>query len=130
MMGAYGSRQFEGGDAGSMTASAQSAPFPSVSVVVPTYMEADNIPLLVDRVSRVRDERHLDLELLIMDDDSNDGIESVVHGLEKPWVRLVVRKENRWLSPAVLDGCGWQRTIYWFAGCGPEPSAGSHPGTP
>lgn len=104
MMGAYGSRQFEGGDAGSMTASAQSAPFPSVSVVVPTYMEADNIPLLVDRVSRVRDERHLDLELLIMDDDSNDGIEAVVHGLEKPWVRLVVRKENRGLSPAVLDG--------------------------
>ena len=87
-----------------MTTSAQSASFPSVSVVVPTYREADNIPLLVDRIARLRDERRLDLELLIMDDDSNDGIEDVVRGLRKAWVRLTVRKENRGLGPAVVDG--------------------------
>ncbi|HPX42624.1 MAG TPA: glycosyltransferase, partial [Candidatus Hydrogenedentes bacterium] len=87
-----------------MTTSAQSASFPSVSIVVPTYREADNIPLLVDRIARLRDERRLDLELLIMDDDSNDGIEDVVRGLRKAWVRLTVRKENRGLGPAVVDG--------------------------
>lgn len=83
---------------------AQSVALPSVSVIVPTYQEVDNIPLLVDRIAQVRDEHNLDLELLIMDDDSRDGTEEVVDGLGKPWVRLVVRKENRGLSPAVVDG--------------------------
>ncbi|HOF41068.1 MAG TPA: glycosyltransferase, partial [Candidatus Hydrogenedentes bacterium] len=87
-----------------MTASAQSAPFPSVSVVVPTYREADNIPLLVERIARVREEHRLELELLIMDDDSNDGTEEVVRGLQHPWIRLIVRRENRGLGPAVVDG--------------------------
>jgi dolichol-phosphate mannosyltransferase len=71
---------------------------------VPTYCEAENIPLLVDRIACLRTERGLDLELLIMDDDSGDGIDAIVAGLEMPWVRLVVRKERRGLSPAVVDG--------------------------
>lgn len=87
-----------------MTMSAQPVAFPSVSVIVPTYQEADNIPLLVDRIAQVRDQQNLDLELLIMDDDSRDGTEAVVSGLATPWIRLVVRKENRGLSPAVVDG--------------------------
>jgi len=87
-----------------MAMNAQPGAFPSVSVIVPTYQEADNIPLLVDRLEQVRDEHNLELELLIMDDASRDGTEEVVSGLEKPWVRLVVRKENRGLCPAVVDG--------------------------
>lgn len=83
---------------------AQSLALPSVSVIVPTYQEVDNIPLLVDRIAQVREEHNLDLELLIMDDDSGDGTEEVVDGLGKSWVRLVVRKDNRGLSPAVVDG--------------------------
>jgi dolichol-phosphate mannosyltransferase len=87
-----------------MTMNAQSLALPSVSVIVPTYQEVDNIPLLVDRIAQVREEHNLDLELLIMDDDSGDGTEEVVDGLGKSWVRLVVRKDNRGLSPAVVDG--------------------------
>ena len=87
-----------------MTTSAQRIPLPSVSVVVPTYREAENIPLLVERLRTLRDEQHLDLEMLIMDNDSDDGIEEVVCGLEQPWVRLVVRKKDRGLSAAVVDG--------------------------
>ncbi|MFO7975784.1 MAG: glycosyltransferase, partial [Candidatus Hydrogenedentota bacterium] len=84
--------------------SEQPAPFPSVSVIVPTYQEADNIPLLVDGIAHVREEHNLDLELLIMDDDSRDETEAVVNGLAAPWIRLVVRQEDRGLSPAVVDG--------------------------
>lgn len=76
----------------------------SVSVVVPTYNEALNLPTLVERLSRVREEHALDLELLILDDDSRDGTEEAVARLNRPWVRLIVRKTNRGLSPAVLDG--------------------------
>ena len=77
---------------------------PSVSVIVPTYREAENLPELIDRIEKVRNEFSLDLDLLIMDDDSRDGTEQIVRDYSKPWVHLIVRKANRGLSPAVLDG--------------------------
>ena len=76
----------------------------SVAVVVPTYREADNLPELIRRLGDVRDEHELDLRLLIMDDDSRDGTEEVVRDLDLDWVELVVRTQNRGLSPAVVDG--------------------------
>lgn len=78
--------------------------YPSLSVIVPTYCEAENLPELVERIDRVRSEHALALELLIMDDDSQDGTEQVVAALDRDWVRLVVRKQDRGLSAAVLDG--------------------------
>lgn len=77
---------------------------PAVSVIVPTYHEAENLPELIERIGRVREEHALALELLIMDDDSRDGTEEAVAGLALPWVRLVVRTRDRGLSAAVLDG--------------------------
>jgi dolichol-phosphate mannosyltransferase len=76
----------------------------SISVIVPTYREVENIPLLVSRLSQVRDTAHLDLELLLMDDDSQDGSEALVASMALPWIRLVKRTSNRGLSSAVLDG--------------------------
>lgn len=84
--------------------STKRAALPSVSVIVPTYQEAANIPELVNRIAHVRYEHNMDLELLIMDDDSRDGTERLVNDFAIPWIRLVVRKENRGLSSAVLDG--------------------------
>jgi dolichol-phosphate mannosyltransferase len=81
------------------------APAPdSVTVVVPTYREAQNIPHLVARLQALRRSSGLDLELLLMDDDSEDGSAEIVSALELTWVRLVTRKSNRGLSNAVLDG--------------------------
>lgn len=77
---------------------------PSVSVIVPTYKEALNLPALVERVEAVRNARGLDLEMVIMDDNSRDGTEEAVALLNRDWVRLIVRTANRGLSAAVLDG--------------------------
>jgi len=76
----------------------------ALSIIVPTYKEAENLPLLIERIDRLWATHAFDIELLIMDDDSRDGTEDVVKSLNKDWVRLVVRKENRGLSPAVVDG--------------------------
>ncbi len=84
--------------------SAPPTELPSVSVIVPTYKEALNLPALVERVEGVRSKHHLDLEMILMDDDSRDGTEETVAALDREWVRLVVRKEDRGLSAAVLDG--------------------------
>ncbi|HEX2658515.1 MAG TPA: glycosyltransferase family 2 protein [Polyangia bacterium] len=77
---------------------------PRVSVIVPTYKEAANLPLLIDRVARLREASGLEIELLIMDDDSRDGSVELVRARPEPWVELVVRTTDRGLSAAVLDG--------------------------
>ncbi len=75
-----------------------------VSVVVPTYREVLNLPLLLPRLAEVRKTSQLDLEVLIMDDSSRDGSAEAVAELGLPWVRFVERTSNRGLSPAVVDG--------------------------
>ncbi len=76
----------------------------SISIIVPTYREAENLPALLERLGRVREDSCPNLEVILSDDDSQDGTEEVVKELALPWVRLLVRTENRGLSPAVLDG--------------------------
>src|SRR6266851_949397 len=77
---------------------------PSVEVVVPTYREAESIPHLVERLRVLREKTGLDLELLLMDDNSGDGSQELVRSMNLPWVRIVVRSADRGLSQAVLDG--------------------------
>ena len=75
-----------------------------VSVVVPTYREADNLPLLVPQITAALDSwPH---EILVVDDDSNDGTDLAVETLRKQGhsVRLVLRTDQRGLSSAVLRG--------------------------
>lgn len=75
-----------------------------ISIIVPTYKERENIPLVIERVARLRTEHDLDVELLFMDDMSRDGSLEYVQGCGQDWVRLIERTENRGLSPAVIDG--------------------------
>jgi dolichol-phosphate mannosyltransferase len=76
----------------------------AITVVVPTYHEVENIPHLVARLDAVRKSAGLDLELLLMDDDSRDGSDALVSRMALPWVRLVTRRSERGLSLAVLEG--------------------------
>ncbi|BAP54378.1 dolichyl-phosphate beta-D-mannosyltransferase [Thioploca ingrica] len=43
------------------------------------------------------------IELLILDDNSNDGTEQLPE-LNQPWIYLTIRKENRGLSQAIING--------------------------
>lgn len=75
-----------------------------VSIVVPTYQERENLPLLVERIARLKDDYGLELELLFMDDQSGDGSRQWVMGCGHDWVRLIERDGPRGLGPAVLEG--------------------------
>jgi dolichol-phosphate mannosyltransferase len=79
-----------------------------VSVIVPTFREVASLPHLIDRLSPLAS-RFRNFELVIMDDDSNDGTEALVKELGLPWVRLVVRTKNRGLAQAVVEGFGATR---------------------
>ncbi|MBN1656720.1 MAG: glycosyltransferase family 2 protein [Deltaproteobacteria bacterium] len=76
----------------------------AVTIVVPTYEEAENIPELVAGIERVAHANALDIELLLCDDNSQDGTRDVVEALNRPWVRLITRTVDRGLSAAVIEG--------------------------
>jgi len=75
-----------------------------ISVILPTYNEVENIPLIVPRLEAVL--QPFSHEILIMDDNSPDGTYELAERLaaENPHIRVVRRLANRGLSPAVAEG--------------------------
>ncbi|MBT4529852.1 MAG: glycosyltransferase family 2 protein [Phycisphaerae bacterium] len=76
----------------------------TVTVIVPTYQEFDSLPSLIEAIEKVRNESIPNLEVLIVDDDSKDGTEQLIANLQEDWVTLMIRTEDRGLSPAVIAG--------------------------
>jgi dolichol-phosphate mannosyltransferase len=82
------------------------------TIVVPTYRESENIPHLVERIAKVRERFGLALELVFVDDNSQDESESIVKRLELDWVRMIVRHAARSLSQSVLEGLKQSNSEY------------------
>jgi dolichol-phosphate mannosyltransferase len=78
----------------------------SISLVVPTFKERLNIPELVERTRKVLAVCSEDFELIIVDDVSPDGTGDEVRRLQddRPWLKLLVRKNEHDLSTAVIAG--------------------------
>jgi dolichol-phosphate mannosyltransferase len=74
-----------------------------ISVVVPTYKEAQNLPVLYGRLRQALDAAGRPFELLVVDDDSPDGTAEVVAALGAN-ARCIVRKGERGLATAVIRG--------------------------
>ena len=76
-----------------------------LSIIVPTYREADNIRPLVTRI-RAALQHAGDYEIVLVDDNSADGTEAAVGELQRDGVpvRIIVRKDERGLSTAILRG--------------------------
>lgn len=76
-----------------------------VSIVIPTFQEAKNIPFLIERIAKL-DFGLRPFEVLLVDDDSRDGIVEVVEQLRTKysWLKLLVRKAKRDLSLSIIDG--------------------------
>jgi len=81
-----------------------------LALVIPTLHEAGNIGGLLHDVRSVLDPLQINYEIIVVDDDSRDGTGDIVTAAagEDPRIRLIVRKGERGLSGAVLDG--WHST--------------------
>ena len=95
----------------------------SVTVVLPTYQEFASLPSLIEALREVRIDELQELHLIIVDDNSNDGTEQLIEELNLDWIRLIVRKEERGLSSAVIRGLQEATTEY----CVVMDADGSHP---
>jgi dolichol-phosphate mannosyltransferase len=75
------------------------------SIIVPTYQEAKNIPELVARIASV-DYGQRNFEVILADDNSQDGTPEVVKALKKdhPWLKLLIRSKPKNLSESIIDG--------------------------
>jgi len=75
------------------------------SIIVPTYHEAQNIPLLVERIDQAMKSVPLPYEIIVVDDNSQDGIVDAVETLKSTCdIKIVVRQNEKGLSSAVLEG--------------------------
>jgi len=74
-----------------------------ISIVIPTYQEVENIPLIAQEIDSVLSNENY--EVIFVDDDSQDGSFDAVTKLahELP-ARIIVRTEERGLSTAVIRG--------------------------
>jgi dolichol-phosphate mannosyltransferase len=83
---------------------------PALALVIPTLREARNIRPLLSRVRAALDPCDFPYEVIVVDDESRDGIEEMVAELasEDPRIRLIVRTGERGLAGAVLRG--WEET--------------------
>lgn len=76
-----------------------------ISIVVPTYREADNLLLLAEAIDEALVGLGEKYELLFVDDDSRDGSEDICAELsERLPVDIIIRKGERGLATAVIHG--------------------------
>ena len=83
---------------------AAARPAPELSIVVPTFNERDNVPILVERLARVLGPR--DWEAVFVDDNSADGTAAAVRAIGEAdsRIRCIRRIGRRGLAGACLEG--------------------------
>jgi len=79
---------------------------PELSVVVPTFNEAENLPVLAKRIRKALG--GIKYEIIVVDDNSPDGTGELAERLAKESgdIKVVHRKAKKGLASAVVDGFG------------------------
>ncbi|HVY55057.1 MAG TPA: polyprenol monophosphomannose synthase [Thermodesulfobacteriota bacterium] len=77
-----------------------------ITLVIPTYNESENLPILLERVYGAFRSANLDGKVIIVDDNSPDGTWKRAEELKGayPGLEVLRRIDKRGLSSAVLDG--------------------------
>jgi dolichol-phosphate mannosyltransferase len=77
-----------------------------LSMVIPTYKEKENLPLLLERVFSAFKRSKISGEVIIVDDNSPDGTGALANSLRNkyPGLSVIRRKGKLGLSSAVLEG--------------------------
>ncbi|QOR95131.1 polyprenol monophosphomannose synthase [Thermosphaera chiliense] len=76
-----------------------------ITIVLPTYNEAENLPLIVEELGKVMETLECEWEIIVVDDNSPDGTAEVAKKLASKYpVRVVVRQGRMGLTSAIHTG--------------------------
>ncbi len=77
-----------------------------ITVIIPTYNEKENIPILVESIFDVFEKNLVCGEIIIVDDNSPDGTGRIADklSLKNNRIRVIHRKGKKGLSSAVMEG--------------------------
>ncbi len=77
-----------------------------LSLIIPTYNEKENIQELIRKIQKEFDENKIDGEIIIVDDNSQDGTGNILEELKKKQnnIKVIHRNGKLGLSSAVLEG--------------------------
>ena len=76
----------------------------TLSIVIPTYNEKENLPILIKKLQKILKEKKY--EILIVDDNSPDGTGLLAKKISKKYknIKVFIRKKKLGLSSAILFG--------------------------
>ena len=76
-----------------------------VSIILPTYNEVENLPVIIPKICEVVGAADIRFEVMVVDDNSPDGTADAARALAERYpVRTIVRTEERGLATAVMEG--------------------------
>ena len=77
-----------------------------LSLVIPIYNEAENIPLLIDSITHRLTDTHLTYEIICVDDGSQDGSTDVLKDIaeKNPYLKAIILRRNYGQTPAMAAG--------------------------
>lgn len=76
-----------------------------ISLIIPTYNEAKNLSPLLEEIWQTIDKSKIDLEFIIVDDNSPDGTGQIAEELSKQYpIKVIHRAGKLGLSSAVIEG--------------------------
>jgi len=76
-----------------------------ISIILPTYNEAENIKLIIPKIFQVINGKNIKAEIIIVDDNSPDGTADIAKKLAQKYpLRVHIRKNERGLATAVMKG--------------------------
>ena len=85
-----------------------------LSIIIPTYNERQNIPILLGQWKAVCDARPESIEIIVIDDNSPDNTSEVVRTLLPTFDHLVLvdNSVRKGIASAWIDGCALARGTY------------------
>jgi dolichol-phosphate mannosyltransferase len=94
----------DGWASGHLSQPRKTTPAPLITVVIPTFNESDNVPVIVERIAAAL--RDADWEIVFVDDNSPDGTSTIAKnlGMLDARVRCLRRVGRRGLAGAFLEG--------------------------
>ncbi len=77
---------------------------PSLSIVLPTYNEKDNIKILIPEIEETF--KHVNHEIIVVDDSSPDGTARISEELNKKYgnIKVIIREKKEGIGAAIREG--------------------------